>query len=78
MTLDLSKTNEIVGILGIDNRVRSGSLAIKHANATGNYKKLINRVEAQFMSDCDLSINWETLANAPTLFLIDEDGKIQS
>jgi hypothetical protein len=65
---------EIVGILGTDDIIRTGSPAITHTKQENNYKKLISRHEAELMAAMDLGVNWEKLAVMPTLFIIDEDG----
>ncbi len=47
---------------------------IKTDIARGLPFRLLSRRSMEFMAGCDLGHHWERLANAPTLFLIDEPG----
>jgi hypothetical protein len=35
----------------------------------------LSRAHMRMMSECDLGLNWDKMANGPTLFLLDENGK---
>jgi hypothetical protein len=37
--------------------------------------QFLDRLQMQLMSSCDLGINWDNMANGPTLFCMDGKGK---
>jgi len=50
---------------------RKSILAAIEADTVSEF---IERERMQFMAACDLGQKWITLANAPTLFVIDDNG----
>ena len=65
---------EIVGAR-IGNIITNNFQAIRDAAKAGIDMQFYDRLHMQFMSSCDLGINWDRMANGPTLFLIDKNGK---
>lgn len=49
---------------------------IAYAIEEGKITDWLDRPRMEFMSACDLGKNWDDLAKAPTLFLLDENNKI--
>jgi hypothetical protein len=68
---------EIVGAL-INGRIVTNNMKnIAIAFQSGKLNQLYDRSQMKFMSKCDLGHNWDLMANGPTLFLIDDNGKPQ-
>ena len=42
----------------------------------GDEFDVVPRTTAQFMSSMDLGKHWQDLADAPTLFVLDENGQV--
>jgi hypothetical protein len=70
------QVTEIVGIL-IQGKIMSGIDALRAVKYLGDYEQLICRDRAKFMAAADVGHNWDRLANARTLFLLDDKGEPQ-
>lgn len=66
---------EIIGFL-INNIIYTGRDALNMVKLTKSYDKVITKDMAKFMAACDLGVNWERLAKAP-IILIMEGGQIR-
>jgi len=60
----------------INGVIYTGVKAIKMFKAAGNYERVITKQIAQFMAALDLGYQWEQLAKAPIILII-EDGEIR-
>jgi len=59
-----------IGIIITNNRK-----TIADAFERGAVTEWLDRKRMQFMADMDLGRNWELMANGPTLFYLDDEGK---
>lgn len=66
---------EIIGFL-INNIIYTGRDAVSMVKITKGYDQVITKDMAKFMAACDLGYNWEQLAKAP-IILVMEDGEIR-
>jgi len=68
------KMKEIVAAQ-IGSVITSNLALFKEMVLAGSDFRLFSRFEMEFMSNMDLGSQWTALANAPTWFLLDENGK---
>lgn len=65
---------EIVGAK-IGTMITNNRKTIAEAFERGAVTEWMDRKRMQFMAGMDLGRNWELMANGPTLFCLDDDGK---
>lgn len=65
---------EIVGAK-IGTMITNNRKTIAEAIERGAVTEWLDRQRMQFMAGMDLGRNWELMANGPTLFCLDDDGK---
>lgn len=65
---------EIVGAK-IGTRITNDRRLIAEAVSNNTVTEFLDRARMRFMADMDLGRNWELMANGPTLFCMDDDGK---
>ena len=68
---------EIVGAKINGSTITNSLFEIIEAAKAGGLIEVYDRKQMQFMSSCDLGRNWDLMASGPTLFLIEDDGKMQ-
>lgn len=66
---------EIVGAQ-IGGLITSNPLLIAQGLARDTIKQFLTRQHMEFMSSADLGKNWDDMAKAPALFVMDDDGNI--
>ena len=66
---------EVVGAVINGGTVTNDRAAIYQAVHDGRVNKWLDRRHMQFMAACDLGPNWQKLADSPTLFKLDDNGK---
>jgi hypothetical protein len=67
---------EIVGAM-IGTIITNDRQSIKVAVEAGTVREFLDRQRMKFMSACDSGVQWDRMANGPTLFCIDADGNPQ-
>lgn len=65
---------EIVGAR-IGTTITNNRRLISEAFEAGRVTEFLERERMQFMAGMDLGRNWELMANGPTLFCLDDNGK---
>lgn len=65
---------EIVGAK-IGTMITNNRQVIREAFDAGRVTEFLDRERMQFMAAMDLGRNWELMANGPTLFCLDNNGK---
>jgi len=65
---------EIVGAK-IGTMITNNRKTISGAFERGAVTEWLDRERMQFMAGMDLGRNWELMANGPTLFCLDDEGK---
>lgn len=64
---------EIVGAI-IGTVITNDKNAIMAGIQAGTIKEFLDRRRMQLMAACDLGLQWENMANSPTLFCVDDKG----
>ena len=65
---------EIVGAK-IGTMITNNRQVISEAFEAGRVTEFLDRGRMQFMAAMDLGRNWKIMANGPTLFCLDDNGK---
>lgn len=70
---EVVQVKEIVAIVTKDQKIMNHPESVINAIRAHNVEEFLDRRAMQFMASFDLGSRWETLAQSPTLFVLDGD-----